>query len=127
MNIAAARNRSPRWWLFASLAFGLLTYLTVSYPEGGGATPWIAIDLLLVFCIWRGSRRALNWYRLLQTLGLVLVTCLWLLSLFTRDITVYSSAWSLVPYALSVWCAYAPALTDHVAAPDLRPDQHQPS
>ncbi|MEU0314184.1 hypothetical protein [Nocardioides sp. NPDC006273] len=127
MNIAAARGRGPRWWLVVSLAFGLLTYAAVSYPGGQGPAPWIAVDLFLVLCIWRGSRLALGWYRLLQTLGLVVVAFLWVMSLLTDNVTVAGSPWPLLLHALSVWCAYASALTDHVGRAEPAPLNPSPT
>lgn len=127
MSIAAARSLGPRRWLVASLVLGLLTYVAVNYPDGQGPAPWIAVDLFMVLCIWRGSRLALGWYRLLQTLGLVVVTFLWVMSLLTDNVTVSGSPWPLLLHALSVWCAYAPALTDHVGRAEPAPLNPSPT
>jgi len=116
----AVRSARPGLWLSAALAATLLTYTAVAREESWQG--WLLIDLVLAYRVWRRGRVALRIFRFLQAFGTAVYGLLIGAALVGRGgLTGVNSPWLLAPYAIALWCLFAPAISMHVFGPAAAP------
>jgi hypothetical protein len=106
-------------WLLAALTATLVTY--TGEARADAAQSWMLLDLFLAYRIWRRGRIALRLFRFLQALGTAIFGLAVAAGLVHGDFDGLSSPWVAVPFALSLWCSFAPAISMHVFGPEAAP------
>jgi hypothetical protein len=119
------RSAHAGLWLLAALTAALVTYTGEARMDA--AQPWLFLDLFLAYRIWRRGRISLRVFRFLQALGTAIFGIAVIGGLVQGDFGGLSSPWIVVPFAISLWCSFAPAISVHVFGPAARVSLDFPS
>jgi hypothetical protein len=115
----AFRSARPGLWLLAALTAALLTY--TGEARADVAQSWMLLDLFLAYRIWRRGQISLRVFRFLQALGTAIFGIGVAAGLVHGDFDGLSSPWVVAPFAISLWCSFAPAISMHVFGPAAAP------